>query len=140
MRISTIPRGKNVGFNMTPMIDVVFLLIIFFLVASHLAQQEVQMELDLPSARSGEPALEDDRPRITVNVHSNGQIALGGAQISPDELERRLAYEAERAQEDLEIRVRSDRGVPYQYIEPILVACARTAIWNVSFAVVERGE
>ncbi|MBT6848587.1 MAG: biopolymer transporter ExbD, partial [Planctomycetaceae bacterium] len=47
-------RSKETGFNMTPMIDVVFLLIIFFLVSSHLARQETQLELDLPEASSGE--------------------------------------------------------------------------------------
>ena len=48
---STTSRGE-VGFNMTPMIDIVFLLIIFFIVSSHLARQETQLELALPAASS----------------------------------------------------------------------------------------
>ena len=52
MRVpSNLARG-SLGFSMTPMIDVVFLLIIFFLVSSHLAQQEVQLDLDLPAKAS----------------------------------------------------------------------------------------
>ena len=53
MHIPSYARSKEVGFNMTPMIDVVFLLIIFFLVSSHLAKQESQMEIDLPNTESG---------------------------------------------------------------------------------------
>ncbi len=45
-------RGR-LDVKMTPMIDIVFLLIIFFLVSSHLAKQEVQLDLDLPAAESG---------------------------------------------------------------------------------------
>jgi len=56
--VSNLSRG-SLGFNMTPMIDVVFLLIIFFLVSSHLAQQETQLELDLPEATSGTRPTED---------------------------------------------------------------------------------
>ena len=45
--------------DMTPMIDVVFQLLIFFLVASHLARQEVQLQLDLPDAGTGQRPTQD---------------------------------------------------------------------------------
>ena len=54
MRTPNHTQDGGVHFNMTPMIDVVFLLIIFFLVSSHLAKQEVHLELPLPAADSGE--------------------------------------------------------------------------------------
>ena len=58
MRIPSPATTDGVGFNMTPMIDVVFQLIIFFLLSSHLAKQETQFALPLPAAESGqvEPA------------------------------------------------------------------------------------
>ena len=57
--------------NMTPMIDVVFLLIIFFLVSSHMAKQEQNVQLDLPKAQSG---LADvtDRDTLVVNILATG--------------------------------------------------------------------
>ena len=127
-------RGR-VGFNMTPMIDVVFLLIIFFLVSSHLARQEVQLDLDLPAAESGHRPPEESRPRVTVNVLADGQVLLGGRSVDPQELARRLKFEADRAGRDLEVRIRGDRQVAYRHIEPIMVACARAGTWNVTFAV-----
>lgn len=134
-------RG-SFGFDMTPMIDCVFQLIIFFLLASHLARQEVQLELDLPKARSGQPTEEqDDVRRVVVNVllqeQPEGRILVAGTRMGAAELARLIAYESQQAQRRLEVRIRSHRKVPFGVIEPILVACARSGVWNVTFAVVE---
>lgn len=127
---------QPLGINMTPMIDVVFLLIIFFLVSSHLAKQETQVDLDLPAAKSGTDLDEAQRPRVTVNVLPDGTLLLSGTRVSPPELESRLGYERQRAGDDLEVRVRGDRSVAYRFIEPVLLASTRAGIWNVSIAVV----
>jgi len=121
---------------MTPMIDVVFLLIIFFLVSSHLARQEVQWELDLPAARTGRDVVQQHRPRITVNVLRDGQIRLSGAVVSAVELLDRFEYESAKVPEPIEVRIRTDQTVPYRFVEPILAACARARIWDVTFSVV----
>lgn len=125
---------RPVELNMTPMIDVVFLLIIFFLVSSHLARQETQLDLDLPAAGGDEPAA-SIRPRITINVLPTGQTLLGGAATPIDQIEQRLAYEQSRTGRGVEVRIRGDRSAPYRAIEPLLVACARAGVWGVSFAV-----
>ena len=132
------------GFNMTPMIDVVFLLIIFFLVSSHLARQESQLDLDLPSATTGLRPSEDAARRIVVNVlgspRDGRRILLGGRLLDRRELARMIRYEKKRAEEDLEVRIRSDRHVPYRDIEPVMLTCARSGVWNVTFAVVSGKE
>jgi biopolymer transport protein ExbD len=125
---------------MTPMIDVTFLLIIFFLLSSHLAQQETQLELDLPMAASGRQAVDDERPRLSVNVEADGSVMLGSTETPPQEMSRRLRIERERLGDDLEVRVRADRSVPYSTVEPILLACADAGIWNVTFAVFKRDD
>lgn len=135
MRLPKSERTASLGFNMTPMIDVVFLLIIFFLVSSHLAKQEVQLDLDLPQAASGQHPPDDGRPRVTINVLPAGEILLAGSEVDTEELARRLHVELHAAGQDLEVRIRSDRRVAYQFIEPILIACSRAGAWNVTFAV-----
>ncbi len=136
------PRDQHttIRFNMTPMIDVVFLLIIFFLVSSHLARQETQFDLSLPTAASGNDALDDTHPRVTINVAPDGRVVLAGGTLPLVELESRLRYELSHVGPDLEVRVRGDRRVPYSRIEPILLACARVGIWRVTFAVHHRDE
>jgi biopolymer transport protein ExbD len=135
MRVPSNLSSGTLGFNMTPMIDVVFLLIIFFLVSSHLAKQEVQFPLPLPTADSGSESLDESSARLTVNVMLDGSLLLAGRQVTPDDLGRRLRDKLQDAGPNLQVRIRSDRGAPYRYVEPIMLACARTGIWDVSFSV-----
>jgi len=136
---SHLSRGA-VGFNMTPMIDVVFLLIIFFLVSSHLARQEVQLELDLPEAGTGQRADDDSTRRVIVNVlpepRAEGQLMVGGRLMQSDELKQVIGFESRQADGSLEVRIRTDRRVPYRLVEPIMLACAEAGVWRVTFAVV----
>lgn len=138
MRVPTYAAREGLSFNMTPMIDIVFLLIIFFIVSSHLARQETQLELALPAAASGHEPVDDDTRRLVVNVSASGEIQLAGGALSGDELGQKIQFESQRARGELEVRIRGDRGVPYRVVEPILVACARAGVWKVTFAVVER--
>jgi biopolymer transport protein ExbD len=135
MRVPSTLASGGVTFNMTPMIDVVFLLIIFFLVSSHLAKQEAQMPLPLPVAESGSTPDDLRARRITVNVLRDGGLLLAGRSIRRDELAERLSQVVADRRQDVEVRIRSDRNVAYRHVEPILLACARTGIWNVTFAV-----
>ena len=140
MRLPQLGRNRPVEFNVTPLIDVVFLLIIFFLVSSHLAQQETQVELALPAAASGREIAESKIARVTINLLRGGELLLGSESVEVEQVSRRLEVERRRTSGDLEVRIRADRTVPYRYVEPILVACARAQIWNVSFAVVKHPE
>ncbi len=137
MRTASLRERSEIGFNMTPMIDVTFLLIIFFLISSHLAQQEVQMELELPAAETGSGAIEESR-LIVVNVLPGGTIMTAGKLVDAEELRRIFDFERGQVGEELEIRIRSDRRVPYRAVEPIMIAAARAGIWHVTFAVVQR--
>lgn len=135
MKIPTANHRRPVTFNMTPMIDIVFLLIIFFLVSSHLAQQETQLELDLPVAESTLESPETNRPRVTINILPTGEVLLGGEPAVGDELQQRLLVERKKRGDELEVRIRSDRTVQYGLVEPVLLACAKAGLWNVTFAV-----
>ena len=135
MRLPSNLQTGELSFNMTPMIDVVFLLIIFFLVSSHLAKQEAQMELPLPVADSGTLPTETETRRLTLNVIQDGTLLLAGRRVEASQLQTRLAEALTSDQQAVEVRLRSDRNVPYRVIEPILLACARAGIWNVTFGV-----
>jgi biopolymer transport protein ExbD len=135
MQIPRSSRSGDVSINMTPMIDVVFQLIIFFLVSSHLAKQEVQMKLPLPEAASGEKETDPSAPRLTINLLADGTLSLSGRSVTRDELPAWLGARVRDLGKDVEVRIRSDRMTPYELVEPILVACARAGIWNVTFAV-----
>ncbi len=135
MRVPTHRGTVATRMNMTPMIDVVFQLIIFFLVSSHLARQEVQLELPLPIARTGQDSVEQNVYRLTVNVLADGTLTLAGRRVSAQDLAVRLRERLMEVGSGLQVRIRSDRSAPYRVVEPIMLACARAGIWDVSFAV-----
>ncbi|QDT01076.1 ExbD/TolR family protein [Adhaeretor mobilis] len=137
MRKPSLGRDRAIDFNVTPMIDVVFLLIIFFLVSSHLASQETLMDLLLPSAESKLESAEAQQHRITINVTAVGETYLGGRAASVAEISKRLAVERKITAEELQVRIRADRHVPYGKVTPLLAACVQAQVLNVAFAVEE---
>ena len=135
MKIARYPRSGGVRFNMTPMIDVVFLLIIFFLVASTMARQEEREETLLPEAASGQARGDEERPSVIVNVRADGQIVVAGDTLRPRELAERLLFANERVGGELEVRINADRRVSYDAVKPILLACVKAGVWNFTFIV-----
>jgi biopolymer transport protein ExbD len=138
MRAPTSRRRTRLEMNMTPMIDVVFLLIIFFLVSSNLAKQEVHAELTLPTADQGSDQSDTGAPRITINVskkEGENVIQFGAMPVTRAEISSQLKREMAKAGEKLEIRIRADETIPFGVIKPIMAACAKLGIWNVKLMV-----
>jgi biopolymer transport protein ExbD len=138
MRIPTRTSGRTLGLNMTPMIDVVFQLIIFFLVSSHLARREQRLDLPLPQAATGQKLGEESPAQLTVQVLADGTLFVAGREVRPADLEALLAQRRQVHGAALAVRIRADRHVPYRQIEPALLACSRAGIWNVSYVVQRR--
>jgi biopolymer transport protein ExbD len=135
MQIPQYKPNRKYGFNMTPMIDVVFLLIIFFLVSSHLARQESQLELELPTAASGQEDIDQQTPRLTINVKTDGSLWLAGRPVEKNQLKQRFIEARNKEGENIEVRIRGSRSAPYSTVEPIMLACTGAKIWNVTYAV-----
>lgn len=141
MRI-TIPESansKNLSVNLTPMIDMVFLLIIFFIVSSNMVQQEVSIPVDLPSAETGELQKDDEKnKKIVITVLGDGTIILGSQTMTLDQLEKHLLAQRQLTYEPLKIRIRADRMTPYGAVEPIMTRCIEAGIPDVVFSVIQK--
>ena len=131
-------RTRRLGVDLTPMIDVVFQLIIFFLVSSQMAQREAALPLKLPEADSSVESLEISTSRLTVNLREDGSLSVGGRDVLVSELEGIFAKAIEVKGEDVEVRIRASREAGYRHAEQVLLACTRQGIWNVTFAVYRR--
>jgi biopolymer transport protein TolR len=140
MRAPTLRTRTSLEFNMTPMIDVTFQLIIFFMLAGQLTRQETQVDLDLPGASQGKKLNQTPPRLVTVNVTRDGAVLLGGEQVDSGEFRRRIGVEVQRGEGELEVRIRADRTVPYKVVEPLLSGCAQSGVWNVGFTVVREGD
>lgn len=121
---------------MTPMIDVVFLLIIFFLVSSHLARQENRLPLDLPVASTFD-AVDPTKAALTITLDDAAKTRVGGEVIDDPALKRILQNLVTEEGAAAAIRVRVDGQVQYSYVEPILREAAIAGISDASIAVWE---
>ncbi|MGQ0636192.1 MAG: ExbD/TolR family protein [Planctomycetaceae bacterium] len=139
MRLPTRSRGGGLKFNLTPMIDVVFNLIIFFLAASHLARSEITADVSLPEASTGGNEGPEFVRRLIVTVLPDGALNIGGKEFALPQVEQMIVAGrnelSEERRRDFEVRIRTDRRVPYSKIEPLLLACARAGVTKVPFAV-----
>ena len=98
--------------NLTPMVDIVFLLVIFFLVGAQFTDRERQVEIELPTASATAAPLTDPPDEIVVNLDAAGQLFLADRPVTPAELERELVVAKARFA-DQPVRLRGDGGVDY---------------------------
>lgn len=121
--------------NMTPMIDVVFNLLIFFLLGSTYLNDDRQLSLELPRASSAAAAA-DAPDELVVIVLADGQLRLRDQPRTPAELEADLR--AARANyPDQAVSIRGDRRVQYEAITQVLSACRKAGIVHVDCLVRE---
>lgn len=107
--------------DMTPIIDMVFLLLIFFLIATTFRQEEREMQVALPIAQSAGP-LSSALRELILNVDQQGRIVVSGRTMTLDEL-RQLVGEAVRANAQQKVTVRGDRQVAYGVVVQVLDVC-----------------
>jgi len=120
--------------NMTPMIDVVFLLIIFFMVGARIGEEEQQLDVQLPQAAVAQPLLM--RPdSLVVNVYQDGKILLGKRSLSLEELQKELIAAKDRYP-DQAVIIRGEGEGRYQAVVDVLVACHLAKIKQYSLATV----
>jgi len=137
VKIPSASRGGGLKFNLTPMIDVVFNLIIFFLAASHFARSEVAEDVDLPLAGGAESERDDASLRVTVTLLADGRLLIGSREGALPQLETVLSQGvATHGATAVQVRIRTDRTVPYGRVEPLLLTCARQGVTKVRFAVI----
>lgn len=114
------------------MIDMVFLLLVFFMTVSTLAQSEKQVELEL--AESSESDIPEDlSDRGTISLDADGAIYLGAQSQSLPQMQSHIKR-ALAAQPELRIQVRADAATPYAAIKKVLRACAEVGAYEVIYA------
>ena len=136
MKIPTSSRKRSLRFNLTPLIDIVFQLIIFFLVASHFVRNENLEAVELPEATQEESEDAESPHRLVVTITEDRRMHVAGRAVDQQAVEQMIIAGREESPQRFEVRIRGDRTIPYQMIEPILLASARAGVTDVKFAVV----
>lgn len=150
--------GAGVSFNLTPMIDVTFQLIIFFILASQMASQSLaQLELARPfESQATDLDKKATLPKVIVNVLAKdpdrqsddpwvagqaecykidtGTIDLDDIAKLTNELKIRLKDSGVAKSEDFYVEIRADKRVDYSYVAPVMQAAAEAGIANVNLS------
>jgi biopolymer transport protein ExbD len=127
------------GLNLTPMIDIVLLLVIFFMVGTEFTRDERQYEIELPRVSDAQP-LTDLPDELVVNITRSGEFALGHEPRTLEDLEADLRAASQRYRDQVVV-IYADGAGPYQHVMTALSICQRADISNVQLANrVEPGE
>jgi biopolymer transport protein ExbD len=121
--------------NMTPMIDIVFQLLIFFMTCSQVSETQREL-LELPKLRGSQ---DQTRGEITVNIRADGSVWLGGEQANVPAVVAFCSDEIERlhagAPEALRVVLRTDRRSQSRSVNEIVSALSQLGVRKVRVAV-----
>jgi biopolymer transport protein ExbD len=122
-----------VDFQMAPMIDMVFLLLVFFMCVGTVSVGE-QIALQLPQVER-DPDKKEVEDSLVVHIKADGNLVANGRLTT---LEKWIQDMRHIHPEGQQILIRADASVPYSQIREVLDACAQVGISNVRYAVLEK--
>ncbi len=109
--------------NVTPLVDVMLVLLIIFMVTAPLIQSGVKVDLPRASAQQMEHAEE----KLVLTITRDRRVFLGEVEISPRDLEQKLASNA-RIRKDKELYLHADRSLPYGQVVEIMATARRAGV------------
>jgi len=132
-------RTKEPKMNMTPMMDVVFQLIIFLMLVTEMSKMEI-VELTLPKAYKAKDDKNPPPNRVVINLTKDHEIYYMQKQLSVQKLRQLLHRVAVQSPKEADtglptaaVKIRADAHVEYKYVQRIMIQCMREFIWQLSF-------
>lgn len=123
---------EKADFPLAPMVDVVFLLLIFFIATMQYTQSERELNVSVPVAEEGADARQTVG-EIIVNVRESGEVVVDKSVMDKTQLFEKLKRIA-AVHKNQAIRIRGDGKVEYQKIVEVIDVCQKAGIPNISFA------
>ena len=119
--------------NLTPLIDVVFLLLIFFMVSTTFEHQS-RIQIELPEATAEATAQEDDT--LEIMVDAQGRYFIGDQQVINSELKtlKTAIRKAVGNRGELPVTIRADANTPHQAVIRVLDATSQLGLTHISLA------
>lgn len=120
------------GFQIAPMVDILLVLLCFFIVTWSFARKEMELDVKVPTAENAK----ESNPVVNqtvINVKADGTIVWNRKTVSSSELIERLK-QLSADFPDYAIILRGDKDAKYEYIVNLMDICRQANIWNVAFA------
>jgi len=135
MKLTDQYADEDPGLNLTPMIDVVFLLLIFFMLATTFMDPEKDINLDLPSS-SEAGSVSEEIDEIIVNVLADGSTVISGQTLDEANLLARLRQAAAQDPET-QVTIRGDANTTHQNIVRVMDYCTHAGLGNLAIATMD---
>jgi biopolymer transport protein ExbD len=133
-----INKGQALGtLNITPMIDIVFLLLIFFLVASKFAEEDAELEVELPDASAAMPMTQQPL-EVEINIARDGSFYIDGNTYDADGLRQVLRQAEANNPGNQRVSIRVDKRVASQALVTAIDTCKQVGI--VGYSIVTKGD
>jgi biopolymer transport protein ExbD len=120
------------------MIDIVFLLIIFFVVTASLDKEVEDENVILCNAPHGKPLKKKDPRGVTINVEENGLIMVSGQLVPMKTLSNILTNQASKYGNEIPIVIRGDYRVQHGYVKKVMEAVTETGLYKIKFQAEKR--
>ncbi len=134
-------RNKEYGINMdmTPMIDCVFQLMIFFIVTFKLDNDQINEKIELAKSPNG-PKIEEKAPgTMIVEVDDRGSLSIGRVVMNEETLFGIVRQAVNRiGNNNVQILLRADRRTKHVYVKRAMDACTRAGVWRIQFAALKK--
>ena len=125
------------GMNLTPLIDVVFLLLIFFLVATRFDKEELELSIRVPDVYKARPVSAGPR-EVVVNITAEGEYVVVGETVSEPQLRKMIGSLVVKNPSDLStVQVRTDMDAKVRYAMAVVGMCEEQNIKH-TFSVLEK--
>ena len=115
------------------MIDVVFLLIIFFVVTASMDKDIQDETIRLTSAPHGKPVKKKDPRTVTINIRADGTCTISGSVASQNTVANVLKNAANEFGTDIPVVIRADKAVLHGYVKRVMEAITSTKLYRVKF-------
>ena len=123
-----IDKGAALGaVSMTPLIDVVFLLLIFFLVASRFAEEDRELDMNLPTAAEAKPLVAEPK-ELFVNINQSGTFFIGGNMLDIDGVEQVLRQAVQDNPRGQSVIIRADRRSELEAVVQTINLCNKFGV------------
>jgi biopolymer transport protein ExbD len=123
---------KVLGFLIAPMVDILLVLLVFFIVTWNFALSENELDVRVPTATKSNET-QQYVGQVVINIKTDGSVVVNRQPKSSSEL-LDLLKKLSQLYPDQAVIVRGDQGVEYKHIVDVLDICRQADIWNVAFA------
>lgn len=119
---------------MTSMLDVMFILIIFFLVTTTFKEEEIDHTVNLPVDARNQSLTQSTGNLININIRKDGSYVVMGKQVTEENISKWMAEEVAK-KPDLKVLIRSDQDAKHLYLANIMSICRHVGVPKANIAV-----